>query len=578
MIRSTDINQILGITENYQLCDRLMEILMDNQKREEIFDQFMTIEPDLTYDWFTNYFQETQSNRSTLMQDYTPDCVCKLVSLIAGPTKAVYDQCCGIGGLSISLWKERQDRLFHFEELSDVSVSMLLFNVAIRNMNAVVIHGDVLTGRNKAVYRVYASYKYSKIYTDNTLYIRNMDTVVSNPPYSLKWDDVDRYRTEDAFVKYALVPKSKADYAFVLRGLDTLNEDGTAVYILPHGVLFRGAGEGDIRRQLVNSKHIYAVIGLPEKLFFNTSIPVCILVLKKRRDTNDVLFIDAAKLYEKDGKQNIMTPYQIREIMGAYAIRRNVDKLSHLATLEEIKENGYNLNIPRYVDTSEEAESIDFSQTVKDMEEIEEEIAKTSDELKAMMTDIVGSEAYERDRNEFIEYLSTKAYDIVSTAMNEVSKFIERNQAMFSKQKVVKFDEVASIERSRKDVIYPAGSILIQLSASKGQLIYMKNKRAVDSKYGVITCHDIEPDYFYTVLQEVLPAFLETYQTGLNIVPDIFHELKVTIHTVKDVRRFVTEFATISDRLEKISEREIEKYKVAKQYHLENMFPKEVTE
>ena len=174
--------------------------------------------------------------------------------------------------------------------------------------------------------------------------------VLMNPPYSAKWSAAAGFLQDERFSDYGvLAPKSKADYAFLLHGLYHLKSNGTMAIVLPHGVLFRGAAEGKIREKLLRSGNIYAVIGLPANLFYNTSIPTCIIVLKKHREGRDVLFIDASKKFDKGKKQNAMTDEHIDAVLNLYNDRKTVEKESYLASFEDIEKNDFNLNIPRYV-------------------------------------------------------------------------------------------------------------------------------------------------------------------------------------------------------------------------------------
>jgi len=210
--------------------------------------------------------------------------------------------------------------------------------------------------------------------------------VVMNPPYSAKWSAKQGFLSDSRFSDYGvLAPKSKADYAFLLHGFYHLKPTGTMAIVLPHGVLFRGAAEGTIRQKLLENGAIYTVIGLPANMFYNTSIPTCIIVLKKQRTGRDVLFIDASKLFEKKKTQNVMTADHIRQVIELYVNRQSKDKEAHLASYDEIKENGYNLNIPRYVDTFEEEEQIDLADVNEELRQIDVEMADTRDSILAML-------------------------------------------------------------------------------------------------------------------------------------------------------------------------------------------------
>ena len=575
MITSNHINEILGITVSFLLHGEIKEILFDKYKRLKIFKRFLEIENNLDYDWFTNYFQEEQANRNNLKQDYTPHCLCDLVNrLIPQHSETIYDECCGIGGLTISTLKEHRDSIFYLEELSDNSVMLLLFNLSIRGINAYVKHGDVLTNQFKTVYKLTNKGEFSDIEivedADNEF---KADVVISNPPYSLKFDNVDNYKYDARFSNYGIPPKSKADYAFVLHGLSHLKENGSAFFLLPHGVLFRGSKEGDIRKLLIDDNLLDAVIGLPSNLFLNTQIPVCVLIFKKTRNDKDILFIDASKEFVKEGKQNYLSDDQIEKIKSAYSLRKDIDKFSHVASLEEIKKNDYNLNIPRYVDTSEEKEPVDLTQVVSELVQIETEIEATEKEFVAMLKDLRGPQSYEIEKNRLISQLESSKKHSYTNMLNAANDFLEKSKEELKDNHVVNLLDIATIERSKKNKTYKKGSILIQLSATKGQMIYLDDDTKVDSKYGVFEVNKdkVEPRYLYYVLKMSMPDFLTRYQTGLNIKPEIFDSFKVKVHRSLEVQKIIVKILD-SFNVE-LEEKEIEKYKKIKEYHLDNMFP-----
>ncbi|MEO5290533.1 type I restriction-modification system subunit M [Limosilactobacillus allomucosae] len=215
------------------------------------------------------------------------------------------------------------------------------------------------------------------------------DAVVANPPYSQKWDADSSKLKDPRFKDYgALAPKGKADYAFLLHSLYHLEQNGTMAIVLPHGVLFRGAAEGKIRKALLEKGQIDAIIGMPAGLFYSTGIPTIIMVLKKHRDNRDVLFIDASKGFEKGKNQNILRDQDIDKIIKTYKKRQDVDKYAHLATMDEIKENEFNLNIPRYVDTFEEEPPIDIVALSKEMQDIDQKIAQSEAEFLSLVDDL----------------------------------------------------------------------------------------------------------------------------------------------------------------------------------------------
>ena len=217
-------------------------------------------------------------------------------------------------------------------------------------------------------------------------------TVVANPPYSTEWDPhTELLKYDDRFKDYGkLAPKSKADFAFIQHMIYHLDDNGTMAVVLPHGVLFRGAAEGTIRKYLIEEKnYLDAVIGLPANLFFGTSIPTSILVFKKCREADDnVLFIDASQSFEKGKNQNHLTTEDVEKIVETYKNRETLDKYSYAASLEEIEDNDYNLNIPRYVDTFEEEEPIDLEQVQKDLNQIDDEITDVEQEIEGYLKEL----------------------------------------------------------------------------------------------------------------------------------------------------------------------------------------------
>lgn len=293
---------------------------------------------------------------------YTPQQVSKLLAKLVtiGKTKLknVYDPTCGSGSLLLRVAKEAEVVSFYGQE--KVSTT---YNLARMNM---LLHG--------------VPFNHFDIENNDTLEHPNekhmqltFEAVVANPPYSAKWSADPKFLDEERFSGYGkLAPKSKADYAFIQHMLYLLDDAGTMAVVLPHGVLFRGAAEGVIRKYLIEEKNwLDAVIGLPANLFFGTSIPTCILVFKKCKTHDDIFFIDASKEFESGKNQNRLTDANIEKILNTYIERKDVEKYAHCASLEEIKENDYNLNIPRYVDTFEEEEEIDILAVMKEIKELE---------------------------------------------------------------------------------------------------------------------------------------------------------------------------------------------------------------
>jgi len=203
------------------------------------------------------------------------------------------------------------------------------------------------------------------------------DAVVANPPFSYRWEPNEEMAEDFRFKSYGLAPKSAADFAFLLHGLHYLSDEGTMAIILPHGVLFRGGVEEKIRKKLLEKGNIDTIIGLPSNLFFSTGIPVCILVLKKCKKPNDVLFINASEYFEKGKRQNVLLPKHIDRIVDTYQFRKEDDKkYSRCVSMEEIEKNGFNLNISRYVSTTAGEDIVDLASVKKNLDETEDAIKR----------------------------------------------------------------------------------------------------------------------------------------------------------------------------------------------------------
>lgn len=309
---------------------------------------------------------------------YTPQQVSKILAKIVtigkSDLKNVYDPTCGLGSLLLRVARESNVRNFYGQEFTSTT-----YNLGRMNM---LLH-DV-------------SYKEFDIRNDDTLehpHFNDMlfDAIVANPPYSQNWNADPKFLDDERFSAYGkLAPKSKADYAFIQHMIYHLNDNGTMAVVLPHGVLFRGASEGVIRKYLIKQKnYLDAVIGLPSNVFFGTSIPTVILVFKKCRENPDnILFIDASQSYEKCKNQNILRESDVDKIISCYTDRKFEDKYSHLATMEEISGNDYNLNITRYVDTFEEEEPIDISVVQNEIKVIDTEILGVEKELNVYLKEL----------------------------------------------------------------------------------------------------------------------------------------------------------------------------------------------
>ena len=214
------------------------------------------------------------------------------------------------------------------------------------------------------------------------------DAIVANPPFSYRWEPTDAMGDDARFKNYGLAPKSAADFAFLLHGFHFLKDEGVMAIILPHGVLFRGGAEERIRSKLLKDGHIDTVIGLPANLFYSTGIPVCILVLKKCKKPDDVLFINAAEHFVKGKRQNQLTDEHIAKIIDTYQSRKEEDRYSKRIGMERIAEEGYNLNISRYISTAEQEIAIDLSATRNELVKIEMQIRVSTAKHNAFLEEL----------------------------------------------------------------------------------------------------------------------------------------------------------------------------------------------
>jgi type I restriction enzyme M protein len=206
----------------------------------------------------------------------------------------------------------------------------------------------------------------------------SFDAIVANPPFSYRWEPTDALADDVRFKSHGLAPKSAADFAFLLHGFHYLKEEGVMAIILPHGVLFRGGAEERIRTKLLKDGHIDTIIGLPPNLFYSTGIPVCILVLKKCKKPDDVLFINAAEHFVKGKRQNQLRDEDIAKIIETYQFRKEEDRYSRRVEMAEIEKNDFNLNISRYISTAEAEPEIDLEATHGELVKIEEAINKAT--------------------------------------------------------------------------------------------------------------------------------------------------------------------------------------------------------
>lgn len=325
---------------------------------------------------------------------YTPhevsDMMARIVALGQEDKRlfSVFDPTMGSGSLMLTIrnyLNHPYSVKYHGQELNTTTFNLAKMNLilhGVENEDINVRNGDTL----------------NKDWPTDEPYA--FDSVLMNPPYSAKWSADDGFLNDSRFNRYGkLAPKSKADFAFLLHGFYHLKDSGTMAIVLPHGVLFRGGAEGVIRKKLVEDGSIDAIIGMPANLFYGTSIPTTVIILKKNRVTRDVLFIDASNDFVKNKNQNQLTEENILKIVAAYKKREDSEKYAHLASFEEIQENDYNLNIPRYVDTFEEEEIVDMAAIGSEIKEIRKEKA----ELESNLLEMISSLEFSKENEEWIK-------------------------------------------------------------------------------------------------------------------------------------------------------------------------------
>lgn len=385
---ANEINEFFGISESFMLPERLMGLLFSDEING-VFEKYSAAETDLSRDRFTDYFQEEHSSRKAMMQDFTPPELSALAARIAAgePVKSCLDLCAGTGGLTIALWNVLPGCDFVCEELSQRALPLLLFNLAVRNVSAFVSNKNILSGEVIRNYRIIPGERFGKVEVVDSTPEMKFDVCVTNPPYSLKYE-FDEKKTDARFAGYGYPPKQFADMAFIMDGLSRLNDKGRVIAILPHGVLFRGNREEIIRREMVKRGNIHTVIGLPDKLFLNTGIPVAVMVFGKER-AEAVSFVDASREYEKFQKLNRLRERDIEKILSAVSGKAEIPKYSHAAGIAEIEQNSFNLNIPRYVDTYEPPPEIDIFEVVDELERIKAESRRLECEIYKAITQLV---------------------------------------------------------------------------------------------------------------------------------------------------------------------------------------------
>ncbi len=361
--------------KNKKLCDIIKKIA-------EGLAEFSDVEDNLgnAYEYLIGQFAAGSGKKAG--EFYTPQRISDILSAIVtldsqapetGPVThlgSVFDFACGSGSLLLNVRKKVRQNGGTISRVVGQEKNITTYNLARMNMllhgvkdtEFEIYHGDTLTN------------DWDHLRETNPAKMPKFDAVVANPPFSYRWDPGEAMGEDVRFKNHGLAPKSAADFAFLLHGFHYLKDQGVMAIILPHGVLFRGGAEERIRTKLLKDGHIDTVIGLPANLFYSTGIPVCILVLKKCKKPDDVLFINAAEHFEKGKRQNFLTDEHIEKIISTYQYRREEDRYAKRVSMEKIAEEGYNLNISRYISTAVPEKEIDLEATHHDLVNIEKSI------------------------------------------------------------------------------------------------------------------------------------------------------------------------------------------------------------
>ncbi len=297
---------------------------------------------------------------------------------------SVLDFACGSGSLLLNVRTRIKEHGGSVGKIYGQEKNITTYNLARMNMllhgmkdsEFEIFHGDTLLNQWDALNQMNPAKKIE------------FDGIVANPPFSLRWEPNDTMAEDFRFKSYGLAPKSAADFAFLLHGFHFLSKEGTMAIILPHGVLFRGGAEERIRTKLLKDNHIDTIIGLPSNLFYSTGIPVSILVLKKCKKQDDVLFINASEQFDKGKRQNSLSKDHLKEIIDTYQFRTEKERYSRRVPMEEIEKNGYNLNISRYVSTAEEEVQIDLNEVNSKLTSINETIKISTDKHNAFLKEL----------------------------------------------------------------------------------------------------------------------------------------------------------------------------------------------
>jgi type I restriction enzyme M protein len=380
VFRNIDFNSEASLGQTKERNNRLKSLL------EDFSDPRLDLRPSRVgtmdvignaYEYLIGRFAANAGKKAG--EFYTPPEVSSLLAMLVDPQpgERICDPACGSGSLLIKCGQQVGSKDFSLWGQENIGATWALskMNMFLHGMdNARIEWGDTI--RNP------------KLLSDDRL--MKFEVVVANPPFSLdKWGQDEAGADHYNRFHRGVPPKSKGDYAFILHMIETITEtSGRVGVVVPHGVLFRGSSEGKIRKQLIEENLLDAVVGLPANLFYGTGIPAAILVFKKGKSDNTVLFIDASREYDDAKTQNRLAEEHIEKIVATYTARENVDKYAYVAEFDEIKENDFNLNIPRYVDTFEEEEEIDIRAVQKEMDSLNAELAQVQEQMHGYLKEL----------------------------------------------------------------------------------------------------------------------------------------------------------------------------------------------
>ena len=490
--------EIFGIAEISELSEKLFDVCMNN--RHEYMECFSETVEDLSIDWLQKIFQYYEADRKEKMQDYTPRTLARFVGKLTetADEKAVYDLCAGSGALTIQKWNLNNDLLFLCYEYDKKVIPLLLFNLAVRNINAFVVNGDALQDETFAIYQVKRGEKFSTITECGALaYGTPFNSCISNPPYNMKWKSPPFAQLQPRFNDCELPPESNANYAFILTALNDC--EGKSAMILPCGVLSTdNRQEKEIRKYLVDKNFIEAVITCPDKMFEATSIPTCIIVFNKRKTTTHISFVDMRQTYEVEQREQngqfggashenrtykkdvkIFSDAQMQKALDSIANQQDIPEFSKSVSAPTVAENDYNIVPSRYIVFQERGfEHREYAAIVQDINRITAEKNACKLTINETLAKTLGFdvELYRQDQQD--------------SGLNDLLKqlgaepLIKQNYFAASKNKnEIKF------ENNSKDIL---SSVLVMILNSWKQHIYYLNNE--ENRYLVELRDALLPD------------------------------------------------------------------------------------